>query len=450
MFDRIFSFLRPPAPDNGTGPVAAAHDTAGSASQAQPAAPPRSPSSSRGQMRQRDELAQRRLRHAFIAQPGSTSDARSSPAQDGAADLRTGDLEAQILDALDRPLTDAQQERALSLLLESEPGSDVEKRALMDEMAAFLASLPDPAQEASEHTTQHRTSQPAIPSTAVTTQPRPNQSQQIDHAPTLSAPASPVGQPESARPATAAARQGGISSSPTEARNEQAISGAALRLHQSRHATPTPTEVTPDNTPAALPTQAQAEEAETLAQDLQSPPQAGRRSLLDRGLAFLSSLPNPIQKLIDHQNKRLTQTPAMQAQLRELDELQEQARRLEDGPHDAPPAATPPTPAPPAPPTPPAPATPTPAPQPDGAPSPVAAPVPSRRTTIQQQMHDLHALEAEQAILAEQGELSSPAAKLKAKELELRMAMLVENMLSMMKMIADINKRANQIATNAI
>ncbi|PHV06629.1 hypothetical protein CSQ96_14830 [Janthinobacterium sp. BJB412] len=74
----------------------------------------------------------------------------------------------------------------------------------------------------------------------------------------------------------------------------------------------------------------------------------------------------------------------------------------------------------------------------------------SRRTTIQQQMHDLRALEAEQAILAEQGELSSPAAKLKAKELELRMAMLVENMLSMMKMIADINKRANQIATNAI
>lgn len=450
MFDKIFPFLRPPAPDNGTGPVAAAHNTAGSASQAPQAEPPRSPSSSRAQMRQRDELAQRQLRHAFIAQPGSTSDTRSSPAPDGAPDVRTSDLEAQVMDALDRPLTDAQQELALSLLLGSEPNSDTEKQTRLDEMAAFLASLPDPAQDASEHTTQHRTPQPAIHTTSVTTETRPSQSQQIDHAPTLSAPASPVGQHASARPAREAASQDVIGSSPTEARNEQAISGATLRLHQSRHATPTPTEAKPDHTPAALPTQAQAEEAQTLAQGLQNPPQAGRRSLLDRGLAFLSSLPNPIQKLIDHQSRRLTRTPAMQAKLRELDELQEQARRLEDGPPDGPPAATPPTPTPPTPPTPPAPATPTPPPQPDGAPSPVAAPVQSRRTTIQQQMHDLRALEAEQAILAEQGELSSPAAKLKAKELELRMAMLVENMLSMMKMIADINKRANQIATNAI
>lgn len=80
-----------------------------------------------------------------------------------------------------------------------------------------------------------------------------------------------------------------------------------------------------------------------------------------------------------------------------------------------------------------------------------AEPTPAHPEGIAERMSELENLEKERADLAgKQDGLHSPSAKLKAKELDVRIAMLADHILAEMKMIADISKRANQIATSAV
>ncbi|UOD29669.1 hypothetical protein INH39_30510 [Massilia violaceinigra] len=70
---------------------------------------------------------------------------------------------------------------------------------------------------------------------------------------------------------------------------------------------------------------------------------------------------------------------------------------------------------------------------------------------IAQRISELAALEQERATLASQHEgMLTPSAKLKVKELDVRIAMLADNILSDLNLSADINRRANRIAVRSI
>ncbi|NHZ32651.1 hypothetical protein [Massilia rubra] len=70
--------------------------------------------------------------------------------------------------------------------------------------------------------------------------------------------------------------------------------------------------------------------------------------------------------------------------------------------------------------------------------------------SIEQQLHELAALEKEHAdAVASGADMDSPAAKLRASEIEKRMAVL-EEITTLLKTIAELHNRANQIAVAAI
>ncbi|NHZ41560.1 hypothetical protein [Massilia aquatica] len=70
---------------------------------------------------------------------------------------------------------------------------------------------------------------------------------------------------------------------------------------------------------------------------------------------------------------------------------------------------------------------------------------------IAQRISELAVLEQERATLASQHEgMLPPSAKLKVKELDVRIAMLADNILSDLNVSADINRRANRIAVRSI
>lgn len=70
---------------------------------------------------------------------------------------------------------------------------------------------------------------------------------------------------------------------------------------------------------------------------------------------------------------------------------------------------------------------------------------------IAQRISELAALEQERANLASQNDgMLTPSAKLRVKELDVRIAMLADNILSDLNLSADINRRANRIAVRSI
>lgn len=154
---------------------------------------------------------------------------------------------------------------------------------------------------------------------------------------------------------------------------------------------------------AAIPLPAATEqEAEELLQQLDNHKEtspAEQRALLDKTAAFLTALPEPVQAQLAHKSAK----PAPGAT------------------HAHAPAGHTPTPA-----------------------LPMAG-------VFGPRMRELEALEKEHAdLIASQGDKHSPVAMLKAKDIEMRMAMQIENMMSLIKMLADLNKRANEIANGAI
>jgi hypothetical protein len=188
----------------------------------------------------------------------------------------------------------------------------------------------------------------------------------------------------------------------------------------------------------------QEEQAGLLLLQLQESKGDNQHELLGKAGEFLKSLPEGVQSLIEQHADSLAADPDMQAKQREIDDLHARILQLEANQNGTSPPAQP---------------------QPASTPASTstqplhpAQPHPHvsqpsqqpHHGGIQQQLSKLEALEKEQAALALDGDMHSPSAQLRAKEIEMRMAMLMENILSMMKMVADINKRANQIATSAI
>jgi hypothetical protein len=173
----------------------------------------------------------------------------------------------------------------------------------------------------------------------------------------------------------------------------------------------------------ALPAASQREAGELLQQLDNHKEEAApaQRALVDKTASFLAALPEPVQALIAQRGAQPAadsapahQAPSQAAQHTGRTQHTQQSQHTQATRH-------------------------------------AAAPSPALPGLIGQQLHALEALEKEHAeLLASQGDKHSPAAALRAKEIETRMSMLMNDMLSLMKMLADINKRANEIANGAI
>jgi hypothetical protein len=75
---------------------------------------------------------------------------------------------------------------------------------------------------------------------------------------------------------------------------------------------------------------------------------------------------------------------------------------------------------------------------------------PKTPSSIKKQIGELKEMEKEHAKLVAEADAGSPSAKIEAAELQMKMAEMVDQILTLMKMLAEISKRANQMAVQAI